>query len=220
MALLLARLAGRRYSSGMTRRTYLINLASTPVGIAMAILAVVVGTILGLKMGVAVGFVAGALTLAADLAVLTISGAGSRLAAAETDRREWSRARVYLDAVRQNRDRLATFRITDADVKAMLQRAAEGATRYLVACESARSRAPQAEESLADCLSIVDLYIKELDGAATERRYELPDADPFVDARNRTLAALRDRVARLDKSILDLEGGLTSADRMEIKETL
>lgn len=218
--LLLARLAGRRYSNGMTRRTYLINLATTPVGIAMGVLAVVVGTLLGLKMGVAAGIMAGVLTLAADLAALTISGAGSKLAAAEIDRREWSRARLYLETVRQNRDRLATFRITDADVKSMLQRAAEAATRYLVACESAHSRAPLAEDALADCLSIADLYIKELDGAATERRYGLVDADPFADATNRTLAALRERVALLDKSVLDLDGGLTSADRMEIKETL
>jgi len=204
----------------MTRRTYLINLVTSPAGIALAVLALVVGTLLGLKVGAAVGVVAGVLTLAADLAVLTISGAGSKLAMAETDRREWSKARLYLDTVRQNRDRLATLRITDTDVKAMLQRAAEGATRYLVACESARSRAPQAEDALADCLSIADLYIKELDGAATERRYGLADADPFVDARNRTIAAMRDRVAILDKSVLDLNGGLTSADRMEIKETL
>jgi len=186
----------------------------------MALLALVVGTLVGLKAGAAVGTTAGIIALAAAFVILTMSGAGSRLAAAEVERREWSDARRYMDAVRDNRDRLATIRITDSDVRAMLQLAAERATRYLVACESAHSRAPLAEDALADCLSIADLYIKELDGASTERRYGLPDTDPFADARDRTLAALRDRIAILDKSILDLDGGLTSADRMEIKETL
>jgi hypothetical protein len=204
----------------MTRRTYLTNLATSVAGIAMALLALVVGTLVGQKAGAAVGTVAGIIALAAAFVILTISGAGSRLAAAEVERREWSNARRYLDAVRDNRDRLATIRITDPEVRAMLQLAAERATRYLVACESAHSRAPLAEDALADCLSIADLYIKELDGASTERRYGLVDADPFADARNRTLAAMRDRMAILDKSILDLDGGLTSADRMEIKETL
>ncbi|HUW69948.1 MAG TPA: hypothetical protein VMX33_06915 [bacterium] len=204
----------------MTRRTYLINLATSMAGVAMALLALVVGTLVGLKAGAAVGTTAGIIALAAAFVILTMSGAGSRLAAAEVERREWSDARRYMDAVRDNRDRLATIRITDSDVRAMLQLAAERATRYLVACESAHSRAPLAEDALADCLSIADLYIKELDGASTERRYGLPDTDPFADARDRTLAALRDRIAILDKSILDLDGGLTSADRMEIKETL
>lgn len=186
----------------------------------MMVLAAVVGTVLGLRAGVAVGIVAGILILAADLAALTISGVGSRLATAEADRQQWYKARPYLDAVRANRDRLGTIRIVDNDVKAMLQLAAERATRYLVACESAHSRAPLAEDALADCLSIADLYLKELDGVSTERRYNLPDADGFVDAKARTIAALRDRVAILDKAILDLDGGLTSADRMEMKETL
>ena len=196
------------------------NLASSVPGMAMMALALVVGTVLGLKVGVAVGMAAGILTLAADVVVLTVSGVGPRLAAAEADRQQWTNARPYLDAARANRDRLGTMRIADDDVKAMLQLAAERATRYLAVCESARSRAPLAEDALADCLSIADLYLKELDGASTERRYKLPDADPFVDARTRTLAALRDRVAILDKAIQDLDGGLTSADRMEIKEML
>lgn len=220
IALLLVRLRDGRYSSGMTGRTYLRNLASSVPGIAMMVLALIVGTVIGLRAGVAVGIVAGILTLAADVAVLAVSGAGPRLAAAEADRQQWSKARPYLDAVRANRDRLGTIRIVDNDMKAMLQLAAERATRYLAVCASARSRAPLAEDALADCLSIADLYLKELDGASTERRYRLPDADPFVDARTRTLAALRDRVAILDKAIQDLDGGLTSADRMEIKEML
>lgn len=218
--LLLARLGGSGYSNAMTRRTYLISLATSVAGIAIALLALVVGALVGLKTGVAAGSIAGIITLGSAFVVLTISGAGSKLAAAEVERREWSDARRYLDAARVNRDRLATIRITDPDIRAMLQLAAQRATRYLVACESAHSRAPLAEDALADCLSVADLYIKELDGASTERRYGLVDADPFVDARNRTLAALRDRIAILDKSILDLDGGLTSADSMEIKETL
>jgi len=48
----------------------------------------------------------------------------------------------------------------------------------------------------------------------------LPDADPFADARERTLAALRDRASIIEHATLNLSGGLSSADRMEIKESL
>lgn len=204
----------------ITGRTYIASLATSAAGLSISVLALVAGTLVGAKAGAPLGLAAGIVVLVASFLVLTASGLGSRLAVAGMERRRWAEAQGHLEAVRANRDRLGTIRIVDDEVKAMLRLAAERATRYLAVCASARSHDPLAEDALADCLSIADLYLKELDGASTERRYNLPDADPFADARTRTVAALRDRLAILDKSILDLEGGLTSADRMEIKETL
>lgn len=204
----------------MERREYLINLVTSPGGMAIDAAAVAVGIGVGLSSGPALGVVAGAATYAAVFTVVTISGLGSRMASAEADRHAWSAAKGHLAAAKASRDRLASMRVPDQEIKALLELAATRGAAYLAACETARSRDPVAEDALAECVSIADLYLKELDGAATERRYGLADADPFADARARTAAALRDKAAMVEKAALDLSGGLSPADRMGVKESL
>ena len=187
---------------------------------ALDALSVAVGIGVGLVSGPALGIVAGVASYAVIFAIVMVSGLGSTMASSEMDRRAWSAARGHLAAAKEARNRLASMRVPDPEIKALLELAATRGVAYLAACESARSRDPLAEDALAECVSIADLYLKELDGAATERRYGLADADPFADARARTAAALRDKAAIIEKAALDLSGGLSPADRMGVKESL
>lgn len=204
----------------MNRREYVRNLAASPAGIALCAVAVSAGGFLGIRVGPAVGLASGLATLGGFLLILSISGIGSALAAAEQNRRTWAAARPRLEAARDARNRLASLRVPDPEIKKLLELVATRGTAYLAACESARTHDPLAEDALAESVSIVDLYLKELDGAATEKRYGLADADPFADARARTGSALLAQAAVVGKATLDLSGGLSSADRMEIKESL
>lgn len=204
----------------MNRHEYLKNLALSPVGIALGAVAISLGGFLGIQIGPLVGLVSGVATLVGFFVVLSLAGIGSALASAEQARRTWSAARPRLDSARDARNRLASLRIPDPEIKALLELVATRGSTYLAACESVRSRNPLAEDALAESVSIADLYLRELDGAATEKRYGLADADPFADAKARTKAALLAQAAIIEKAALDLSGGLSPADRMEVKESL
>ncbi len=204
----------------MQTRDYIINLERSPLGIVMA--AIAVGT--GIAVSMATSFAAGAalavLTLVGLNVAATLAGIGPRAAAAEYERLGWAMARRHLELAKSSRDRLASLRVPDPELKSLLGLAAMRGSGYLSACLAARSRDPRAEDALADCVSLADIYLKELDGVSTERRYSLDDADPFVAAKERALSALRDRIALVELATRNLSSGLTPADAMEIKETL
>jgi len=204
----------------MRRSEYLSSFFTSPPGLAIVGVSLVAGMGSAFGLSLLAGLVNGIGTLLVLSVVATVSGFGSKAASAELERKAWSKARPFLTAAKASRDRLASLRIPDPAVKALLELASVRGSSYLSACEAARSRDPRAEEALAECVSLADLYLKELDGASTEKRYGLPDADPFADARERTLAALRDRASIIEHATLNLSGGLSSADRMEIKESL
>ncbi|MBU0926116.1 MAG: hypothetical protein KKA67_00045 [Spirochaetes bacterium] len=204
----------------MDRREYISNLARSPLGLASAGAALIAGAAAWASIGPVAGILLAAGSLAALAGVETVTGLGSKAASAEAARRAWASSRRYLAEAKERRTRLATMRVPDPEVKALLELAATRGSAYLTACETARSRDPLAEEALADCVSLADLYLKELDGASTERRYGLEDADPFADAKARTVAALIDRAAVIANSTLALSGGLSPADAMDVKERL
>jgi len=204
----------------MDSREYISTLSRSPLGLVMAVVAVTVGVMATLSLGIGLGLGIGAASLAAMFSAATLTGLGPKAAAAERERRDWAAARRYLDAAKASRDRLSTFRVPDTEVKFLLELVAARGSGYIAAALAARSRDPRAEEALADCVSIADIYIKELDGASTERRYGLEDADPFAEAKERVIAALRDKAALVEMAAKDLSGGLSPADSMEIKESL
>ena len=204
----------------MNRNEYYRYLLASPLGVGVTALSLVSGLGVGIGVNAGLGVVTAALAFAALGILLTMSGIGSRAATRESDRRAWAKAAVYLEAAKAHRHRLATMRLPDPEIKALLELLATRGSAYLAASEGSRSRDPMAEEALSDAVELADLYLKELDGAATERRYGLADADPFVEARARTSAAMLDKAAIIEKATLSLSGGLSSADRMEIKESL
>jgi hypothetical protein len=186
----------------------------------MVALGVATGVLTGISAGMLPGIAAGAAALALLHAAATLSGFGPRAAAAEGERRAWAEAGRHLEAAKAQRDRLSSLRVPDPEVKSLLEFAAMRGSSYLSACHAAKTRDPRAEDALAECVNLADLYLKELDGQATEKRYGLADADPFADARERTTSALRDSIAIIEKATKDIGGGLSPADRMEIQESL
>ena len=204
----------------MIQREYLGGLARSPMGISMTALAAALGGLTGVSAGVLPGIAAGVVALAVLYAAATLSGFGPRAATAEGERRAWMDARRHLEAARVQCDRLSSLRVPDPQVKSLLELAALRGTSYLSACHAAKTRDPRAEDALAECVSLADLYLKELDGQATEKRYGLADADPFAEPRERTVSALRDKIAIIERAAKDIGGGLSPADRMEIQESL
>jgi hypothetical protein len=204
----------------MNGREYLRLIAVTPIGVVSVALSAAIGAAAWVASSPALGLLSGLASLAVILIAMTFSGLGPKAAAAELERRDWADSRRRLELAKADRDRLASLRLPDAEVKALLELVAARGSAYLSASYEAKAREPAAEEALSECVSIADLYLKELDGASTEKRYGLSDADPFADAKARTKAALIDKAAIIEKAALGLSGGLSSADRMEIKESL
>ncbi len=186
----------------------------------MSAASVAVGAAVGFAASPLAGVAACLVTEATAFAITTASGLGPKAAVAEGERRAWAEASERLEAVKRDRDRLATMRLPDDELGSLVRLAATRGASYLAASRNAKSRVPQAEEALSDCLSVADLYLKELDVASTERRHGLDDADPFADAKGRAKAALVDKAAIIEKATRDLSGGLSPADAMDIKERL
>lgn len=203
----------------MNTRDYLRFLAASPVGLGTMALSVAAGAASGASLGAAAGLGIGAASLVGLGLAATLTGLGPRAAARERERRDWARAREALAAAKAARGRLATLRVPDAEVQALAMLAATRGQAYLAACESARTQDPRATYALEECVELVDLYLRELDGASTEKRYGLADADPFADAKARTLAALRDRIAVVESAVAGLRGPAPS-QLMETKEIL
>ena len=204
----------------MNQRDYIAFFARSPLGISTAALGLVTGGLTWSSIGMMPAIAAGAAAMVLLFAAATLSGYGPRAAAIESERQAWADASRHLDAAKAHRDRIASLRVPDPEVKALLELAALRGSSYLSACLAAKTRDPRAEAALADCVGLADLYLKELDGAATEKRYGLPDADPFADARSRTVAALRDKIAVIERAARDAGGGLSPSERMDIQESL
>ncbi|MBN2875939.1 MAG: hypothetical protein JXM71_12650 [Spirochaetales bacterium] len=204
----------------MRSSEYIALLFASPLGLGLSGLSLAAALAAWFLVSPFAGIVTGVLALPGLLALATLFGAGPQAAAAELERRTWAKAKGHLAAARKTRDRLSSLRVPDQTIKSLLELVAMRGSSYLAACDSAKTRDPRAEEALADCLDIADLYLKELDGASTERRFGLPDEDPFAAATERAAAALKDRAAIIGKAAQDLSGGCSPADTMEIKESL
>jgi hypothetical protein len=201
-------------------RRYIKAYAVSPLGIANAALAVLAGFVAGSLAGVFAGLLAGVSALGLIFVLALHSGIGPRFAAAEHERRLWAAGKERLAAASAEQRRLASIRVPDPAVRKLVELVALQAGMFISSCDKARQRDPLGEDAITESLELVDLYLKELDDAATERRYALPDDDSFADAVQRVSAALRGKAALLEKARLDIEGGLQREDRMAIKEQL
>jgi hypothetical protein len=91
---------------------------------------------------------------------------------------------------------------------------------YLEACVREKRHDPLAADALSEAIELLDIYLKEEDEEATERRFGLKDADSFADAESRIVAALSEKAALLRERRIQIDGGLSAADRMAVKEDL
>lgn len=203
----------------MTRKEYLRYLFRSPFGFVLMVLSLLAGFFGGIKLGFLAAFASGFGMFAFVFILASVSGLGSRLAVKEQEDGRWVETKKALLKTKDARKKLASLRFPDPDVQELLQLAAMKGLSYLSACESAKTREPRACNALSECLEISDMYLHELDGSSTEKRFNIADQDPFLDAKHRTLNALKERIRIIDEAITLLRGGLPSM-RMEIKETL
>lgn len=205
----------------MNSRDFLRLYGRSPYGIASVFAAFAAGGAAGaLGLGFPGGIGVGAVVLAASLALGLATGFGPRAAASELEREARGRNAERLAAASKARAALAALRLPAGEV---------AAARDLVVLESgrlaesfARSGAydPEAAQAALDSLELVNAWLRERDEAATERRFELPDANPFPEAAARTAAALRDKAALIAAGRARASGEIPPADRMAIEEEL
>lgn len=199
---------------------FLKEFARTPLGIGVAVTSAVAGVVAGITLSTAAGVIVGIAGVVVATTAWLASGAAAKAVAADRERRRWIRDKEHLAEVRLAQRRLASLRLPDPQTKRVVELTALQAGRFLEACEAHRTRDPHGEAAIVESLELADLYLKELDDAAVERRFALPDDDPFADAGQRVRAALHERAQQIEKARFEIEGGVTRADLVSIQETL
>ncbi|MCX7026710.1 MAG: hypothetical protein NT061_04285 [Spirochaetes bacterium] len=205
----------------MQGKDYLRWYARSPLGIGSLF-----GGLGGCIVLAAVGFplvlslLAGLGIIAAFSLVGLFTGLGPRQVVSALDAGKDAEGHRRLAEASAVRERIARLRIADPKVSEAAGLAILAAGEYLEAGRKESKDDPLADAALGDCLDIVDIYLKEVDEASVEKRYRLEDADPFVQARQRTVAALREKAAFLRERRIQIDGGLPAVDRMEIREEL
>jgi len=179
---------------------------------ALGLLSAGVSGFLALPAGVALVVAIGAIAYAA--------GSGPKQAVAARDADTSHETREKLEKAAQERDALARMRIADPEVSAAVQLVVQQAGAYLDACKNEKTHDPLADDAIAQVQSLVDVYLREKDEASTEKRYNLEDQDPFVDAKQRVIAALKDTALTLRERRIQIDGGLPPVDELSVKEEL
>jgi hypothetical protein len=205
----------------MLSKDYLKWYARSPLGIGsgfMGLAAVLAASVAGLHPGLAL--VAGtAIVALAGLAALFFGlGPKAALAASEAAiARDRAHHRALAEA---SRDRLSRLRITDGQVAEAASLVVLAAGEYLDACRREASDDPLADAALEESLEIVDIFMKELDEKATEKRFGLQDKDPFADAEARVTAALKEKALVIRERRIQIDGGLPASGRMSVREEI
>lgn len=162
---------------------------------------------------------------ALGLAVLSagaamLGGLGARGIVAAREVKEENEVGGRIEEAERFRERLSRLRLADSEVSSALGAVVLYSGEYLDACKTARTYDPLANHALESALEVANLYLSELNEASVERRFSLPDADPFADSRIRVVAALKDHTRSIREGRIRIEGGLTARDRMAIEEEL
>lgn len=182
--------------------------------------------IAGLAAGFAVGLPAGIAILAgfgvaAVVGLIALfSGLGPKAAlAAQDSALARERARKLLLA-EESREKLVRMRIPEGRAAEAVALVALAGGEYLDACKREGTDDPIADAALAEAVEIVDIFLKEKNEAATEKRFGQEDKDPFADAENRVVAALKDKAGLLRERRIQIDGGLPAAGRMSVREEI
>jgi hypothetical protein len=184
---------------------------------------------LGAGAGAAAAILGGPPAVAAAIGVAGAAGAfalslatgvGQRAAAAEAERGNERKAQERVAAAKAARARLAALRIARPEVAAARDLVVLEAGSFVEACSRARSWDPEGVAAIEESLADVDAWLKEADATAVERRFDLPDADPFPAAAERTAAALRGKAAAVAAARSRVSGEIPGSDRIAIEEEL
>jgi hypothetical protein len=195
--------------------------ARSPIGIASflaALAAGIAGSLIGLRPLLAAALCA--LVFVALAALGLAFGVAQRAAVSESGRADRAAAGERLAEAAEARRRLAALRISDHSIAQARDLVVLETGRLVEDCGRAGTYDPQAVQAAIDALGLVDAWQKEADSSAVERRFDLPDADPFPDAAGRTAASLREKAALIASRRAEALGEAPPSDRLSIEEEL
>ena len=195
--------------------------ARSPLGIGVFVLAIAAGAgarLLGLHLAPSV--LAGLGVFGLSLIAVLALGLLPRAAVAEIDREFREKADARLAEAGAARKRLATMRIADPAVAQARDLLVLEAGRLVEDCGRAHTYDPEAVQAVIDGPELVDAWLKEADESSTERRFGLPDANPFPEAARRTAEALAAKAAIVSAGRAAAVGQIRGADRIAIEEEL
>jgi hypothetical protein len=205
----------------MTSNDFLRYFMRSPLGLGLAIAGISAGiTALSLGSGWLFALVVGFSGFAALSVLSFLAGFGGHALVAERERSCSLGSDREIRAVSDLRDRLCALRVADREVSSAIQYVGMAAGEYIDACRRAATHDPNARQALEEALSVVSLYLEELDDSSKERRFGQEDTDPFINARERVIASLKDKALALKKIRTEIQGGLTGEDRMSVDEEL
>lgn len=191
-----------------------LGIASLFAGLGSAVAAVASGA--SLMLALAFGMGIPLMTAGVSLA----TGFGARQALAARDAARSRQDMQMLEDFSAQRAKLASMRVREPLLKASVDLVILAAGDYLAAARLRGRRDPLAEAALGDAIELVDLFRAEMDERAKERRFDLPDRNPFADAENRVADALKEKAGIISKSTDAISGVLPAEDRMSISEEL
>ena len=203
----------------MLSKDYLKWYSQSPQGIG-SVFAGIVAAIAMVATGIPTGLAAlagSAIVVAVGLVAL-VSGSGPKSAIAALEAAEARERDGKLRLAGEAREKLARLRLGEGEAAAAVGLVVLAAGEYLEACKRESRQDPLAEAALEESLAIVNIFLKEKDEAATEKRFGLDDKDPFADAEARVAAALREKAALLRERRVQIDGGLSAQGRMSVME--
>jgi hypothetical protein len=149
-----------------------------------------------------------------------VLGVLPRAAVAEMDREFEEKAAARLAEAAAARKRLAAMRIADPAVAQARDLLVLEAGRLVEDCGRAHTFDAEAVQAVVDGPNLVDAWLKEADESSIERRFSLPDANPFPEAARRTAQALTAKAALVSAGRAAAVGEVPGADRIAIEEEL
>lgn len=205
----------------MRAKDYIRLYVQSPIGIAgffasggVALAGVAAGLTLPLAL------IAGACVLVSAGAVTMFTKWGSRQLVYVRDHLSSKAVGERLARAESLQKRLASMRIGDPEVAESVLLVALASGEYLSACKREKTYDPLANEALEASVEIIRLFLAESDEASMEKRFNLDDANPFGDAKARTIALLKEHAGTLRERKIQVDGGLPARDRMAIREEL
>jgi hypothetical protein len=202
----------REFSRAFARSPYGIGsiLAALVFGVAAALM----GAAMALSVLAAIG--AFAVLMALGLAF----GLVQRAAVTEADRESGAKAASRLAEAASARKRLAAMRIPQGELAAARDLVVLESGRLVEDCSRAGTWDPEGVQAVVDSLALLDAWLKEADESSVEKRFGLPDANPFPEAAGRTAQAIRDKAAVIAARRAAAIGEVPGADRIAIEEEL
>jgi hypothetical protein len=205
----------------MEARKFARASARSPLGIGVLVLAIAAGAgarLMGMHLVPSV--LAGLGFLGLSLVAVLALGLLQRAAVAEIDREFGERAAARLAEAAAARKRLAAMRIADPAVAQARDLLVLAAGRMVEDCGRAHTYDPEAVQAVIDGPDLVDAWLKEADESSTERRFGLPDGNPFPEAARRTAEVLAAKAALVSSRRAAALGEIPGGDRIAIEEEL